>query len=391
MKSFYKTLLAFAALSILGGNISAQETSDNNFIKRSNTTSISTAIKKSLTQLYNPRIKELKQYKPTNYNTLQPSDIFKSVFAQLKVTNSTYGKDFITYSYNENNAEYIIGVALPSIYNRNIIKVVKLKKSNGIWKIYKIHDETRYYQDYNLTTSSFASYNNIGSKIGEFKEVSVKGIKYIQFDYINYTSGITDQRTRWINRDTELITNMIALSDLKVFNTLFSGELLDGAINGTCADLPLPNTAYGSYQVNYLLSYFSTHPDLAPVNRSRDYTKELLHWWYDNNPQGSTAIKFGVLPSDSSIITSFQRSQDKQSIGNFTVSLLDIIDTHVFCVYNKSTRKHYIVWCEPKYKNNTEPVLNGFVLNDENLLEINYTNGNDTITECINLDTRRKQ
>ncbi len=397
MKPIIRTLLILITLSVVFANGSyAQKKAETKLYKsvlaKGDTTSFNKFLAKYPNSVYAPKVQAkkdslIKVYNTSSYTVDQAVGIIKENIAALQ--NGVAGKDFIALPHKKNNIEYITAIIASSKTSPGIFKVVKLQENRGVWQVIAEKSENLYLQNDDLVNFAFVPQESFSMNIAEAQEVTIKGERYLQFNYLNYSNS-TDNRSKWVNNDAELVTNLLSLSDESLFSAMYSGELSDGTLNGSCADAT-QGGALATPQMDYLIRSFAKHPALAPLNKERAVTKEAISWWYGNNPAGKATLEFGVLEESHPIVQLFLKDKYKETSGNNTAAFFDIMETTVLCVYNKNTKQYLLVWCEPQAKDKkTEKMLNTIYFEKGNTLVLYYYQGNRTSKERINLGTRKK-
>lgn len=403
MRTIYKFLAFCIACLILAAPASAQKKSEtklfNNVIAKGDTISFNKFLKKYPNSVYAGKVKAKKDslislYNTTHYTQQQTNSFFSTIAADLLPSIAVAGKDFIAYSQRKNNVEYIVGVIASQ--NNDNLNIVKYQENNGIWQCIYSKEESRYIQDDNLNKFSFIPSDKENIKFdssapysGTFTEVTVKGEKYLLFNYINYSDGI-DPRSQWKNTDIELISNLLSLSGENLFNTMYGGEKVNDSIYGSCSD-SAQGGIMSTPQINYLVGYLSGIESLKPSDKERDSIKEAIKWWYKNNSKGKGTLNFGVLEKDHPIIQKFLASKNIERSANNSADFFDIMETTVLCAHNKGTGQYLLVWCEPQSKDpKNDKTLSSLYFEKGNTIVLYYYHGKKTSKERINLGTRQK-
>ncbi len=396
MKPLFKTLLLATAIIAFANSSYAQKKGEtklyNNVMAKGDTTSFNKFLAKYPKSVYAPKVQAkkdslIKSYNTTSYTLEQAVGIIKENIPALQ--SGVAGKDFVALPHKKSNVEYITVVIAPQQGDAGSYNIVKLQQVGNAWQVAAEKTESRYMQSDELALFAFVPQDGFTPDHGQAQEVIIKGEKYLQFNYLNYTNG-TDNRSKWVNNDAELVTNLVSLADETLYSAMYSGELADNTLNGSSADAS-QGGALATPQMDYLIRGFAKHPALAPLNKERAVTKEAIKWWYQNNPEGKTTLEFGVLEENHPIVQLFLKDKYQEKSGNNTAAFFDIMETTVLCVYNKGTKQYLLVWCEPQAKDkNTEKMLNTIYFEKGNTLVLYYYQGNRTSKERINLGTRKK-
>lgn len=380
-----------AALMLFCGTLSAQKKGEtklfNSTIAKGDTVSYNKFLAKYPNSVYAKIVKAKKDSLILSYNTTvytqQQADEFFKVACNLPAE-AVAGRDFIVLPQRKNNVEFLLGIVAPQ--GGSALRVVRFRESNGVWDKELEREESRYIQDDALKMFSFSPV----AEQNAFEVVQVQNEKYLHFNYMNFTEG-TDPRSGWENSNVELISNLISLSGENLFNTMFSGERINGDIFGQCSD-SAQGGIMGTPQINYLVAYLSGQEYLKPSDKERELTKEAIKWWYSNNKTGESALNFGVLEEGHPIVEQFKTLKTKEISGNNSADFFDIMSTTVLCVYNKANNQYILVWCEPQSKDpKNEKTLSSIYFEKGNTLVLYYYQGNKTFKERINLGTRQKR
>lgn len=391
MRRSFISAACCAALMLVCGTLSAQKKGEtklfNTVIAKGDTISYNKFLAKYPNSVYAKTVQAKKDSLILSYNTtifsLQQSEgFFKSAYNLP--AEAVAGKDFIVMPLRRNNVEYMLGVVAPE--GNGSLRVVKFEQNNGSWNKIMEREEGRYIQDDALGMFSFSPV----SEQNLFEVVQVQNEKYLHFNYTNFTEG-TDPRSGWENSSVELISNLLSLSGESLFNTMFSGEKINGEIYGKCSD-SAQGGIMGTPQINYLVAYLSGQEYLKPADKDRELTKEAIKWWYSNNKAGANTLNFGVLEEGHPIVEGFKVLKTKEISGNNSADFFDIMGTTVLCVYNKANNQYILVWCEPQNKDpKKEKTLSSIYFEKGNTLVLYYYQGNKTFKERINLGTRQKR
>lgn len=385
-----------AALMLFCGTLPAQKKGEtklfNSTIAKGDTVAFNKFLAKYPKSVYAPAVQAKKdslilKYNTTVYTQQQADEFFKAA-CNLPVE-AVAGKDFIVLPQRKNNVEFLLGIVAPqggSAQGGSALRVVKFREGNGGWDKVLEREESRYIQDDVLSTFSFSPI----SEQKTFEVVKVQNEKYLHFNYVNFTEG-TDPRSGWENNSVELISNLLSFSGENLFNTMFSGERIEGVVYGNCSD-SAQGGILGTPQINYLVTYLSGQENLKPADKGRELTREAIKWWYSNNKKGANTLNFGVLDESHPIVEQFKTLKTKEIYGNNSADFFDILGTTVLCVYNKSNKQHILVWCEPQSKDpKNEKTLSSIYFEKGNTLVLYYYQGNKTYKERINLGTRQKR
>ncbi len=387
-------LFAFTQQAPLYGQKKAETKLYKSVVAKGDTLSYNKFLAKYPKSVYANEIRQLKEELIRSYNTSSLSipeaeEIVKSTLSEL--AQGKYGENFILLPGKKDNVDHIVVIKAPVAPSANF-EIIKIEKDNstGNWNSVITKSEAPYnFQGHQLSKFSFLGTGNLFSG-ADAKEVVLKGEKFMLFNYINFTDGV-DERTGWEKNECDVISNLVSMNDCAIFNAVFAGERDGDAVLGKCHE-ESQGGMMGIPQINYLVAYFKTLPELKPMEKEYELTKEAIKWWYEHNPAGSSKLDFGVLDENHPIIKAFKATKTKEVSENNSADFFNIMGTTVLCVYNKNNSQYLLVWCEPQPKNtNTQKTLNTIYFEKNNTLVLYYYHGKRAIKERISLATRQKK
>ena len=397
MKNF-RTVLLFAISTLLFTPVFAQKKGETklfkNTIAKGDTTSFNKFLAKYPNSVYAPTIQAkkdslIKSYNTTIYSKEEAGRIFSENVAAA--ANKLYGVDFVALSARKNNKEYIVGVISPSKEDPYTLQIVRIDETApGQWLESFSNNASRYMQDDNLKLFSMASIDDIFNGKTTPQEVIIDGEKHICFYHLNYTEG-TDERSGWPNNTAELVANLVSLGDGTLFSSIYAGERNGNEIEGSCADIAQVGIM-ATPQMNWLMRSFGKSTQLKPFDKEKELTKKAIQWWYDNNPQGSTRLNFGVLEENHPIVKRFLEDKYIESSKSNRATFFEIMGTTVICNYNKGTKQYLLLHCEKQPSDSQkEKSLNTLYFEKDNTIVLYYYKGKQAIKERIDLNAKTKR
>lgn len=397
MKNF-RTVLLFAISTLLFTPVFAQKKGETklfkNTIAKGDTTSFNKFLAKYPNSVYAPTIQAkkdslIKSYNTTIYSKEEAGRIFSENVAAA--ANKLYGVDFVALSARKNNKEYIVGVISPSKEDPYTLQIVRIDETApGQWQESFSNNASRYMQDDNLKLFSMASIDDIFNGKTTPQEVIIDGEKHICFYHLNYTEG-TDERSGWPNNTAELVANLVSLGDGTLFSSIYAGERNGNEIEGSCADIAQVGIM-ATPQMNWLMRSFGKSTQLKPFDKEKELTKKAIQWWYDNNPQGSTRLNFGVLEENHPIVKRFLEDKYIESSKSNRATFFEIMGTTVICNYNKGTKQYLLLHCEKQPSDSQkEKSLNTLYFEKDNTIVLYYYKGKQAIKERIDLNAKTKR
>lgn len=397
MKNF-RTVLLLAIFSLLFTPLFAQKKGETKLFKttiaKGDTTSFNKFLAKYPNSVYAPTIQAkkdslIKSYNTTIYSKEEAGRIFSENVAAA--ANKVYGIDFVALSARKNNKEYIVGVISPSKEDPYTLQIVRIDETApGQWQESFSNNASRYMQDDNLKLFSMASIDDIFNGKTTPQEVIIDGEKHICFYHLNYTEG-TDERSGWPNNTAELVANLVSLGDGTLFSSIYAGERNGNEIEGSCADIAQVGIM-ATPQMNWLMRSFGKSTQLKPFDKEKELTKKAIQWWYDNNPQGSTRLNFGVLEENHPIVKRFLEDKYIESSKSNRATFFEIMGTTVICNYNKGTKQYLLLHCEKQPSDpQKEKSLNTLYFEKDNTIVLYYYKGKQAIKERIDLNAKTKR
>lgn len=397
MKNF-RTVLLLAIFSLLFTPLFAQKKGETKLFKttiaKGDTTSFNKFLAKYPNSVYAPTIQAkkdslIKSYNTTIYSKEEAGRIFSENVAAA--ANKVYGIDFVALSARKNNKEYIVGVIAPGKDDPSTLQIVRIDETApGQWQESFSNNASRYMQDDNLKLFSMASIDDIFNGKTTPQEVIIDGEKHICFYHLNYTEG-TDERSGWPNNTAELVANLVSLGDGTLFSSIYAGERNGNEIEGSCADIAQVGIM-ATPQMNWLMRSFGKSTQLKPFDKEKELTKKAIQWWYDNNPQGSTRLNFGVLEENHPIVKRFLEDKYIESSKSNRATFFEIMGTTVICNYNKGTKQYLLLHCEKQPSDSQkEKSLNTLYFEKDNTIVLYYYKGKQAIKERIDLNAKTKR
>ena len=397
MKNF-RTVLLLAIFSLLFTPLFAQKKGETKLFKttiaKGDTTSFNKFLAKYPNSVYAPTIQAkkdslIKSYNTTIYSKEEAGRIFSENVAAA--ANKVYGIDFVALSARKNNKEYIVGVIAPGKDDPSTLQIVRIDETApGQWQESFSNNASRYMQDDNLKLFSMASIDDIFNGKTTPQEVIIDGEKHICFYHLNYTEG-TDERSGWPNNTAELVANLVSLGDGTLFSSIYAGERNGNEIEGSCADIAQVGIM-ATPQMNWLMRSFGKSTQLKPFDKEKELTKKAIQWWYDNNPQGSTRLNFGVLEENHPIVKRFLEDKYIESSKSNRATFFEIMGTTVICNYNKGTKQYLLLHCEKQPSDSQkEKNLNTLYFEKDNTIVLYYYKGQQAIKERIDLNAKTKR
>ena len=397
MKNF-RTVLLLAIFSLLFTPLFAQKKGETKLFKttiaKGDTTSFNKFLAKYPNSVYAPTIQAkkdslIKSYNTTIYSKEEAGRIFSENVAAA--ANKVYGIDFVALSARKNNKEYIVGVIAPGKDDPSTLQIVRIDETApGQWQESFSNNASRYMQDDNLKLFSMASIDDIFNGKTTPQEVIIDGEKHICFYHLNYTEG-TDERSGWPNNTAELVANLVSLGDGTLFSSIYAGERNGNEIEGSCADIAQVGIM-ATPQMNWLMRSFGKSTQLKPFDKEKELTKKAIQWWYDNTPQGSTRLNFGVLEENHPIVKRFLEDKYIESSKSNRATFFEIMGTTVICNYNKGTKQYLLLHCEKQPSDpQKEKSLNTLYFEKDNTIVLYYYKGKQAIKERIDLNAKTKR
>lgn len=273
------------------------------------------------------------------------------------------------------NKENVIAILAPQ---NGYYTLAVIAQNNGNWEKLAQVEEPVYTNDADLEQFSV---------LPQSKAVTINGAQHLYFAYTN-SSNKTDKKSNIPNNNCELAVNLYSLDDNSIYNALFSGKMENGTLYGSTMESTQSGLMANPQQA-YLLRALAKMENLKPYDKELFRTQETIQWWYENNPQNSGNMQFGIIPDNSELAENFKAYKEKEEVGQYTVAMFDICHNTVVVVYNKEDKKYSLALCQkiPVEKNDVE--LGSFYGEKGNTLVLYYYKGKSSIKKRLNLGSKR--
>lgn len=273
------------------------------------------------------------------------------------------------------NKENVIAILAPQ---NGYYTLAVIAQNNGNWEKVAQVEEPVYTNDADLEQFSI---------LPQSKAVTINGAQHLYFAYTN-SSNKTDKKSNIPNNNCELAVNLYSLDDNSIYNALFSGKMENGTLYGSTMESAQSGLMANPQQA-YLLRALTKMENLKPYDKELFRTQETIQWWYENNPQNSGNMQFGIIPDNSELAEKFKEYKEKEQVGQYTVAMFDICHNTVVVVYNKVDKKYSLALCQkiPVEKNDVE--LGSFYGEKGNTLVLYYYKGKSSIKKRLNLGSKR--
>lgn len=271
--------------------------------------------------------------------------------------------------------EHVIAITAP-VDGKYTLHIIAGEGEN--WKEISRIQETIYSNDTDLENFKLTP---------EMYSVTIKGAQHLFFAYTN-TSDKRGTRSNIPNNNAEYVANLYSLDDNSIYNVLYSGKLVGDELFGSTMD-SAQGGIMATPQIIYLLKHLRINENLKPYDKELFRTQETIEWWYENNPQNSSNLQFGIVPAESELAKKFEENKEKEKVGQYTVAMFDICHNTVVVVYNREDNRYSLALCQtiPQEKNGLE--LNSYYGEKGNTLVLYYFKGKTPIKKRLNLGSKR--
>lgn len=279
-------------------------------------------------------------------------------------------KHHCAVSLKIDNVEHIFCLSLDSKFreNRDLI-LYSLKADGQEWKV-----DTALFQEVYFQRGS----HNMLRLTDSLSIVELKGNRYLHFDY-----ELSSDKKDYV----EYVGNLVDIKHNSLYSAMFAGRKFGDIIEGESMD---GAQVYGTTEMGYLLSSLNTMPNLKRISKECLLADQAIEWWYTENANARSSIKFGLLPEDNLLVKEFKKSKYVEYSQRNNVAIMDVRGYTVLCAYNKSSKEYSLVWCEalPKDKKK-DKILNSIYFENSNSLVLYYYQGRRTFKVRVNLATKR--
>ena len=401
--------MAIAASVAATGTLSAQTKAEtklyNTTISKGDLKSANKFLAKFPTSAYAPKIQRMKD--SIVFNTLDANDVLayisfveknpKSHFVkaanekidQLNKSSITDAQAMeIAIKAGLNTEDVLSATGVKNRNKENVVAIIAPKngyytlatisENNGNWEITRQVEEAVYTNDNELEEFTIVPGCNA---------VTINGAQHLQYAYTN-SSSKAHKMSNIPNKNKELVLNLYSMDDNSVYNIMFSGTEKDNILYGSTME-----TVQGGLMANSQL--ISLMRQLAGMNNLKPYDKELfrteetINWWYENNPENTGNLQFGIIPDNSELVNEFKQSKGKEEVGQYTVAMFDIMNNTVVTVYNKADKKYSLAVCQKLPVEKDDMELNTFYGEKGNTLVLYYYKGKTPIKKRLNLGSKR--
>lgn len=257
-------------------------------------------------------------------------------------------------------------------------KIAVISQNGGNWEVSNTMQEQVYTNDAEL--EQFAVLPGTAA-------VTINGTQHLFFCYTN-SSSKTDKRSKIPNNNCELAANLYSLDDNSIYNVLFSGKMENGILYGSTMESAQSGLMANPQQA-YLLRQLKGMENLKPYEKERFRTQETIQWWYENNPQNTGNLQFGIIPDNSGLALKFKENKEKENVGQYVAAMFDICHNTVVVVYNKVDKVYSLALCQPIPQSDKDLELSTFYGEKGNTLVLYYYQGKNAIKKRLNLGSKR--
>lgn len=218
----------------------------------------------------------------------------------------------------------------------------------------------------------------------EAKVVSIKGIRYLFFNYL--MEDAQGLRQSYVAAYYAPQTDELGTASFNGDNILKASESLSYKIYGRSNEKLL--SGLNKPQMRLLVQSLNENSALVAIPEDKYLTLAAIQWWNEHNPDALTsAIKldFNIIQKESSLVSRYAKEKKKSS-AKYGAALFDTEGYTVIVVYRKASDDYVLAWVEPECKNSMKDrLLNSISFDDANTISMSYYHGNRTFKYRLNL------
>lgn len=316
----------------------------------------------------------------THMSCQEALDVIAALNPSLKY-DPNKGECFKAAAIRDNGRDFIVGVSVNAEgLPFDKVRVFLSEKKNGIWQLPISTDVDK---PIGGIPDKFISFLN-----GDQTIVTIDEGKWLHLAFRNFS------------RNGEKVEHVEALMPVGEYafdnqtpgfvSMVFAGSRLGGKrIEGM---MPVfDSTPSFSNPEKFLLDKLKEDESLVEISEDDYLSDQAIEWWIENNPNAQTSaqsIKFGTLPENSSLVSSFKANREKEKGEGWSAALFDLRGYTVVCARNPAGN-YLLVWCEPRFKNrSTDRILNTIYFEKGTNLTLFYYQGRKAFKYKLNLSSK---
>lgn len=218
----------------------------------------------------------------------------------------------------------------------------------------------------------------------EAKVVSIKGIRYLFFNYL--MEDARSRRQSYVAAYYAPQTDELGTASFSGDNILKASDQLSYKIYGRSNEKLL--SGLNRPQMRLLVQSLSENPALVVIPEDKYLTLAAIQWWNEHNPDAltsATKLDFNIIQKESSLVSQYAKEKKKSS-AKYGAALFDTDGYTVIVVYRKASDDYVLAWVEPECKNSMKDrLLNSISFDDANTISMSYYHGNRTFKYRLNL------
>lgn len=239
--------------------------------------------------------------------------------------------------------------------------------------------EQRYIQDNDLSQCRM---------VRPFEKHYFAGNDYYLYEYENVPQSYNGELKPGM--ECEYVAALVDVKSGVSHSAMFSGKVIPAdkgegyMIEGEFIDAG--SDSFTSVETRYLVEMLKKVEILLPIPEGDLLTDQAIEWWLKNNSPKAKSLKFGILPSNCSIVDAFNKRDDAVVKGGYKVNFFDIRGYTVLVSYQKKSAEYSLVNVEPVCKDEKrDPLLSNIYFESSNSLVLYYYKGKTTYKVRVNL------
>lgn len=361
--------LLLSAVSALNAQTKAETKLYNKTVAKPSVAAFDKFLKKYPSSVYSAEIAARKDtlLNITPYSEAQAAAILKDFLPS--------DCDYLAIADRRDAVDRIYGICLSGEgLDINQIRICTLEKGSGGWSLSGSYEAPAADAE-GMSSRRFAD---------EAKVVSIKGIRYLFFNYL--MEDAQGLKQSYVAAYYAPQTDELGTASFSGDNILKASDQLSYKIYGRSNEKLL--SGLNRPQMRLLVQSLGENPGLVVIPEDKYLTLAAIQWWNEHNPDAltvATKLDFNIIQKESSLVSQYAKEKKKSS-AKFGAALFDTDGYTVIVVYRKASDDYVLAWVEPECKNSMKDrLLNSISFDDANTISMSYYHGNRTFKYRLNL------
>ena len=363
-------ILLCAAVSVLNAQTKAETKLYNKTLAKPSVAAFDKFLKKYPSSVYSAEIAARKDtlLNITPYSEDQAAAILKDFLPA--------DCDYLAIADRREAIDRIYGICLSGEgLDISQIRICTLEKGSGGWTLSGSYEAPAADAE-GMSSRRFAD---------EAKVVSIKGIRYLFFNYL--MEDAQGQKQSYTAAYYAPQTDELGTASFSGDNILKASDNLSYKIYGRSNEKLL--SGLNRPQMRLLVQSLNENSALVAIPEEKYLTLAAIQWWNEHNPEAltsATKLDFNIIQKESSLVSQYANVKKKKSSAKYGAALFDTDGYTVIVVYRKASDDYVLAWVEPECKNSMKDrLLNSISFDDANTISMSYYHGNRTFKYRLNL------